>query len=147
MGVWHESDATPGTSHNFSFNLGHNGLKSSTVLPFSLFSETPIHCQVPYVSNFITLLLVWMQVTESQFQPVLAKSETDQLNPKEKLRSQTTRRAGIQPSFTTAGAQRSHQLQNYLPQTDLYFSRGVGPFFSSATRFSPHLGGNVTQST
>ena len=73
MGVWHKSDATPGTSPNFSFNLGHNGLKSSTVLPFSLFSEKPIHCQVPYVSNFITLLLVGMQVTESRFQPVFGK--------------------------------------------------------------------------
>lgn len=52
----------------------------------------------------INLLLVWAQVTESQFKSFLAKLEIYKLNSKEKLRNQTMERRGLRANLRITGA-------------------------------------------
>lgn len=133
----------PDTSQNCSLKLGHNDVKSSILSPFSLsFQRSPFTAKYLMCPILMTPLLVWMPVTESQFKPVLTKSEIYQLNCKEKLRSQTIGWAEMQPSFMTAGAWRT-----IITRIILYkFSLSLQVLLHSSSMypcFSPHLRGNV----
>lgn len=137
MGVCCVSDAVPGTSQNCLFNLGHNDLKSSSLLP-SLFSEQPIHCQVPYVSNFNYSFISLHASDGISIQTSLGKIR-DLLS---QLQRETEKPEGMKgreaAQFYNNQRPEVEYLQNDLPETYLYFSPG-GALFFNTTCFSPHL--------
>lgn len=140
IGVRYVSDATPGTSQSCSFNLGHNDLKSSILLPFSLFSEKLIHCQVPYVSNFNYSFIsldasnrISIQTSWGKIRDLLAQLQREIEKP-----GHVKARDAAQ--FYNNWRPEIEYHQNYLPKIHLYCSRG-GAFFFNATCFSPYLGG------
>lgn len=73
-GVRSVSDATPGATQNLSLKPGHEDMKSSILLPFSLtFQSSPFTAKCLMYQILIPLLWVWMQGTAPAIQTSLGK--------------------------------------------------------------------------
>lgn len=127
------SDTMPGTSQNFSFNLGRNDLKSSILSPFSLFSEKPIHCKVPYISNFYYFFISLDASDRISIQTSFGKIRFISSTAKKNWGTRSWKGQECNPLLWQLSLE-SEYHQDYLPETYLFFSLDVGSFF-----FSTHL--------